>query len=269
MGVLLYMFNEDNEVFKNKDSVSMSAASSANPLSPDLVTQEPVAHPWRSSTVAGTKWIEFDFGSAITVDFCMIAGHNMQGGGGTLKVYGGSSSAPTTEIFDLASNVNHSSSVYGYRTAGSVSHRYWRIEESNVPKDDSFLEIGYVMLGVATQLGIGYEPGWNEDVIKENRQAVTGGGAVLVGELVRDYSEFSLTFGALNTSERPTFQNWVRRMQGSRKPLALVPNSTDSLCMFGRANSPRMTLIHERKATASNQEIRFSEEPRGVRINVA
>ncbi len=269
MGVLLYMFEDENEIALKKDSLTISAGSSSSPLVAAHLTQLPVALPWRSSNTAGIRTIDIDFGTAVSVDFCLLAGHNLTGGGGTFTVAGGSSSAPSSVVFDLNSNINHSSSVYGYLTGGAVSHRYWRILENNVPKDDQFFELGYIALGVATKLGIGYEPAWTEDVVKENRMAVTDGGAILVGELVRDFSEFSFRFGALNTSERPTFQNWVRKMQGSRKPLALVPNSTDTLCMFGRASSPRMSLVHERLATASNQEIKFSEDPRGVRISVA
>lgn len=268
MGNFTYLMDDDNEVVKKADDVVATATDTADAatLGPANAVILPISLPWRSNGV-GAKSLILDFGTAITADFVAVVGHNISADATELRAFADSSTPPgaTNEIDMLAGHLGPGSS-WGLRAAGAFTQRYWSIEITDASNPDGYYEVGYVVLGVATELGFNMNFDWNEQWIYKNRQ---NPGSPFYGEQLEDYSKISLTFGNLLKTERDILKKFLKGFNGSRKPAFLVPDPDDNFGMFGRLEGPgQVPFTHRNKGVIDGAAVSFVEDNRGIRINV-
>lgn len=270
MGNFTYLRNADNEVVKLASTVTATATDTADAstLGASNVLILPTSLPWRSNGT-GAKSLIVDFGTAVTVDFVAVVGHNVSASAALFNFVGGATSPPTTDTINLLTNHLGPGTTFGIRSAGSVSHRYWAVNITDNSNPDSYYEVGYVVLGVKTELGFNMNFDWIEQVHINNRMAETEAGSPLVGEQVDERSQVDLTFGNLLLAERDTLKQFIYGFNGARNPAFIVPDPDDNFGFFGRLLSPNtIPMTHKNKGIVDEVALSFMEDGNGIRINV-
>lgn len=270
MGNFTYIMNADNQVVLKAGLVSATATDSADTttLGPANAIALPVSLPWRSNGV-GSKSLIIDFGSSVSVDFVAVVGHNISSSATELRAFGDSSTPPAAiDVINMLPNHLGRGTTWGL-AASSASNRYWSIEITDNSNPDGYYEIGYVIFGVASELGFNMNYDWNEQLVYDNRKAKAYGGSPLVGEVVEHRSKIDLTFGNLLKTERNTFKQFVDGFDGARKPAFFVPDPDDNLGFFGRLTTPTsINFTHRNKGVMDGAKLSFEEDTRGIRVAV-
>lgn len=262
----------DNEVVKKAGSISATATDSADTstLGPANAIVLPVSLPWRSGGV-GAKSLILDFGTTITANFAAVVGHNISKDATELRVFADNSTPPSaSNIINLLPNHLGPGTTWGIRDAGSFTQRYWSIEITDSSNAQGYYEIGYIVLGVVTELGFNMNYDWTEELMYSNRQSQTVSGSPLIGERIDDRSRINLTFGNLLKAERNTFKQFIRAFDGSRNPAFFIPDPDDNMGFFGRLKGPAgsINFTHRNKGVMDNTMLTFEEDNRGIKINV-
>lgn len=269
MGNFTYLRNSDNEIVKQAAALSATATDTANvALGAANATVLPISLPWRS-VGTGTKSLIVDFGTDVSVDFAAVCGHNISKDATEFRFFGGPSSPPAVDILNLLPNHLGPGTTWALRSAGAYTNRYWGVTINDASNADGFYEVGYLVLGVATELGFNFNVNWIEEALRSNRQAETAAGSPLVGELVDRRSRYLLTFGSMKKAERNTFKQFEAGFNGSRNPAFIVPDPDDNHGIFGRLETPAtISYTHLNKGISDGATLSFIEDNPGIRINV-
>jgi len=170
------------------------------------------------------QWIEYDFGTSVTLDVWGIANHNLSASvSATLRA--GATTAPSTLIHTFT---YRAADIYGSFTP--ASHRFWRLTIS-----DSLAEaisIGWMPVGELVTLPVapryGGESGLEERTIEEETQA---GVDWVFRQFQRRVETYPFRFRHLYRADFETLHNAVG---GRSAPMMWIPDSANPDVIFGR-----------------------------------
>ncbi|HMA78882.1 MAG TPA: hypothetical protein VKP88_07200, partial [Candidatus Paceibacterota bacterium] len=119
----------------------------------DALTDTRLSRRGRTLDVDG-EWITFDFGSAVTADYCAILAHNITSGA-TVKIQANSSDSwaapPVDETIDIDQVETGTVDDTILHNFTSSEYRYWRLYIDDDSNSDGYIEIGYIFIGEYTQ----------------------------------------------------------------------------------------------------------------------
>jgi len=256
MGFLAYLKKADNEALG-----AFLAASSENTsyLLGNLLI-EPIAKPWR--TIDGqieTQTLDVHFPAPRALDVAALVGHNLTSAA-TIVLKADDTFPPTTTVATLTWRARVTWAAFA-----STTKRYWRWAISDPANPDGFLQVGYLSMGVKTQLTEGFLIGFTKLRAVENRRVRSEFGVPVLGAKLADFTELSFSFDALDNTKRDELDDFLRSLDGDREPLLLIPDPDAAEAFFARL-SPEHEVVQIGFGSAEVPEVVFREDPLGVRL---
>ena len=197
-------------------TISSSGAASGFPASNLANFYVPEA--WHSTGTA-TSYVEFNLGSAKTIDIFGLIGHNLTSGA-TITIKRGASANPTTE-----SDVMTWREFDAYlKLAATESYQYVRFQIADASNGDGYHSFGVPWIGSQTQTQIHFAPEMTWPEVFINREVRSDVG-VLHSEALARQHRAKITLSGLTRAEQKTdFDGIVRDSKGSANPLLIVPD---------------------------------------------
>ena len=193
----------------------------------------PTTTRWRSTTVASAQDIEVDLGSAQSVDLIALVNHNLTSGASIVI-----SAGTTTGYLEFSSVTMTWREFLAFKWLSTPeSYRYWRIRITDASNADSYLAVGYLVLGGATLPTFQFRQGWITSpnfVSFENRSPY---GVTTVDEIHR-YQMLRMDFGPLTAAEMTVLRAAYTAVEMDANPLILLPERDGEDAYFGRFTTP-------------------------------
>lgn len=219
----------------------------------------PIAKVWRSAAAALTNVdITLDLGSAMSINFIGLINHNF-----TTAVTVSVAAGATTGYADYAASMTYREFDMWVTTfANPQSYRYWRIRITDAANTDNFIEVGYVMLGSATQLASSFQYGWEQVDEYENLDVQSEFGVPFVTEMFYRM-RFRFTFRNKSSTEVSAIRTIFKDVKGNLTPLLFLPDSTAYDAYFGRFQN---NLTRQTDFRITIPALEFLEDSRGKKI---
>lgn len=225
MANFAYLANSSNKLVGA--TITPSSAASAYPIA--NLTSLPVSRPFRF-TGDTSEVLQIDLGSALPIDLFVLENHNLSSAA-TITVNGGSSASPNGSQFTTTI-------TWRERTAfkllsSAQTWRYWSVTIADPANVDTFIELGFAMLGAATVSSFNYR--YSGQFIDEqvNLEVETEFGSPHVVEL-HDRVRLVLPFTNIQAAEAATLRTLYRTLKRNLVPLFLIPDSAINDGYFGR-----------------------------------
>lgn len=236
------------------DDAATVSASSAITLAPATNLQNPhVGRKWRGSN-GDSESILTDLGSAQSADTfavisasCLIGGVERNLSSLAVTRIRLSLTDPTGalgEVYDSGSAAGRIEQAYGYLLHlldDPVTFRYALIDLAETGA--TYIEAGRLFIGLRTEVGINFAPGWSRAYVDRSRKTEGRGGQEFY-DLNNNYRTVDVTFEFLSEDERNGFVEDIDRVNGEHVDLLFVadPDSTnlgrDSLWGHIDGNTP-------------------------------
>lgn len=158
---------------------------------------------WTSSaTPASPLNVEFDMGSAVSVEACALLGVRSLDATQTIQVAAYSAAAYPGGPWTLRGITSASTKRDMATTFNSVSARYWRVQiTASVPTKFS---IGRIWLGPVTDLGIKHSPGAKSSPFRNRLEQAQATGSFVINDLGDPGRDISLPFGVISSATDAT-----------------------------------------------------------------
>lgn len=189
----------------------------------------PIVTRWRSTAVASAQDIEVDFGAAQSIDLIALVNHNLTSGA-TVVISAGTSTA-YAEFSSVSMTWREFLAFKWLSTA--VSYRYWRIRITDTANTDSYIAVGYLVLGGSTRPTFNFQQGYVTSPEFVNLQGNSPYGVPAVDEVHR-YQTLRLDFGPLTSAEMTVLRNMYANVEHDTNPLILLPERDGADAYFGR-----------------------------------
>lgn len=225
MANLAYLPNSSNKLVGA--TITPSSAASAYPIA--NLTALPVSKPFRF-TGDTSEVLQIDLGSALPIDLCVIENHNLSAAA-TIVLNGGSSPSPNGSQFTTTLAWRERTAFKLLSTA--QTWRYWSVTIADSANVDTFIELGFAMLGAATTSAFNYRYGGQFIDEQHNLEVETEFGSPHVVELY-DRVRLVLPFNNLPAADAVTLRTLYRTLKRNLVPLFLIPDSAVNDGYFGR-----------------------------------
>ncbi len=264
-----YVLDKNNELVTQASDLAVTA-SSESALVALNASELPVSKVWRAVTDAA-EWIEFDLGSARSINFAAIVNTNVTATSATFRIRGGTTTAPSdfTQNLPAGQIVRTGSSWASFSSA--QNYRYWRLEIDDPSNPDGYVQTGYVVLGTSVDWTFSYLRGWGPIRNRIARVAENLNGAPFVGPLIRKTTDVSFEFGsdesdALNATEADAVEAFLEQLEGGRQGLFFAPEGEDATSegYFGRLVTPTWQRTNVVPGHAVVSEIVLAQDNPGV-----
>lgn len=223
MSNFAYLLETENKVTAATGTYS-SAATGYSGVYADLM---PVSRPWRT-TGDSDENVVYDLGAAYAIDLFAVINHNLSSGA-TVTVSAGTTSACS----DYSTTITYRARDMFKYLASPETYRYWKFRFQDASNPDTYIQIGYIMLGNATTMGYQFKHGWN--VVHEfaNMELESEYGAPFVAELYKR-RRYRLEMRNLTSTEAAAllaiYISLLRNVYG----LFLIPDAAVNDGYFGR-----------------------------------
>jgi hypothetical protein len=251
MGNLAYLANTSNQYVTATLTVSSEQAAY-----PKLFSQElPISKPFRFVGDSSEN-IQIDLGSAQTITLIAILNHNLTSSAG-ITVFGGSTPNPNGSQFTTTMTWREHDAF----KVLSQSWRYWKIIFSDAANPDTFVQIGYVMMGSMTTLGFNFAYGWQFTDEHVNLELESEFGVQHVAEMFHRIV-LDLSFQNITSANAAIIRQLQRDLKRNQIPIFLMPDAALNEGYFGRIVSHLTRTID----FYQTMQVRFLEESRGKKI---
>ena len=200
----------------------------------------PLSQKFRSQAPGTAFDIDFDLPAAVDVDTVAVIAHNVpSGGGGRIRFYSG---AANTLRGELAFNRYESRISFFFRSS-AVNASSFRLRFT--PGGAGFIQVGYVLMGVSTELPYNWSNPKRIERIKRQRFIESELGDPIIGDTVFDSAKITLSFNSLVEDEADTIEEFLRGLDLQRYPILLAPEGADSPeIFFCRLTRPQARITH-------------------------
>ena len=245
--------------------LTMANASATYPISNIALT--PISKPFRTTEgkIKDQK-IRIDFPAAKAVDTFALVNHNLTSSA-TITIKGGSS--PDPDGTDYTTTITHAEQTAWKILSSSESWRYWSIEIDDETNYEGYIQVGYVMLGVATEMAHGFATNWSVQRQTNIRMIENTFLQPMVGRRISRGSSVTLTFHGLTDALKTTLDNFLLDLQKWRDPMIFWPDTDETEGFFGRLNvnhsvdrfRPGVTNIVNVEFMSDGIDARILEDP--------
>jgi hypothetical protein len=235
-----FLAHPDNNVVSA--TVSESSQSSTYPAV--NVRSLPISQPWRTTGIT-SEYVEFDLGSAHSITLIALINHNLTSGA-TITVKAGASANPST-----FTQVMTWRKYDAFVVIAAQSYRYWRITFADTGNTNSYLSVGYIMLGAYTQMNAGFAYAFPFADVQANLSLPTEFNVPHNVALAYQV-QFSLTFSNLTDTNMNVIRALFLEVFKNVYPFFWIPDSAVNdayLMRFG--NDFTRTMDFYRSATVS------------------
>ena len=250
MGTLTYLADTDNVI-----RTSTIVASTGDPNYPVANVQAlPISKPFRF----GGKTLEdlqIDLGSAKAIDCIALLNTNMVSGA-TITVNAGNSANPNGSTY--TTTITWRQYDCFKLLPAPQTYRYWKIIVANTSCPDTFIQIGYLVMGDSTTLSFNYAPGWTFSDEHENLELQTELGTFHVSELFNRV-RLQLPFRTLTDSDMDTLRTLQRALKRNLVPVFIIPDSAGTEAYFCRS----ISNFDQHIEFYRNVDLTFLQESRG------
>lgn len=253
MGNLTYLADTDNVA--KAATITASTADANYPVA--NVKALPVSKPFRF-TGKTSENLQIDLGSAKPVDCIALLNHNMVSGA-VVTINAGNSANPDGSTYQTTMTWRQYDSFK--ILPNYVTYRYWKIICANVGCPDSYIQIGYLMMGDSSTLSFNFAPGWMLTDEHYNLTLETEFGTSHVAELFSRV-RLNLPFQSLAESDASLLRTFQRTVKRNLTPVLIVPDNLGTEAWFCRS----VQNLETRTEFYRNLEFEFLEESRGNSI---
>jgi len=230
------------------------SASSEQTLYPKENAQSfPVSDIWRSNSEVSGVYLDFDLGSAQSVDTVSITAHNLTSAA-TITIAAGATLGASTFSTTITWVEDQNTLVKNF---ASQSYRYWRVTLTDAANPDGYIQLGYVFGGVLVTLHK-FRYGWRrlrETVINSLR---SDDGVPMIGTARASLKGFEFDIETSTGGNRDTVDLFFRNLRREAAPLLLLPDTTVAEALVGRFWTDQS--IEEGKPFARFDTARFLED---------
>lgn len=129
-------------------TITSTSADALFPLT-NIVARRP-GRPFIFAAAAADDYVTLDLGSALSVDFCSIHGHNIDAGVTAIRLYSSASAlGASATAGTLQATFTKRDPAFYTRLGAPVSHRYWRVSFIGT-NTAAPIEIGELSLGLVS-----------------------------------------------------------------------------------------------------------------------
>jgi hypothetical protein len=253
MGNLAYLVDTDNAI----KAATITASTIDNNYPVANLKVLPISKPFRF-TGKTSENLQIDLGSAQAIDCIALLNTNMVGGA-TITVNAGNSANPNGTTYTTTITFRQYDSFKLLPAA--QTYRYWKIILANSACPDSFLQIGYLMMGDSTTLGFNYAPDWTFTDEHSNLEHETELGTWHVIELYNRV-RLHLPFRALLQADMDILRALQRSLKRSLVPVFIIPDSAGTEAFFCRS----VANFEQQIEFYRNVDMEFLQEARGNSI---
>lgn len=186
-----------------------------------------VARKCRSSTNSDAYTI--DLGSGQSVDTVAVMGLNLTAAGVTrARMSLTDPTATSSLLYDSGALTGQVDPKFGYFIAlptSPVAVRYVRVDVSDASL--SYVEAGRIFVGLRTQVGINFAPGWGRGRVDRSKQTEGRGGQMFT-DLDNSYRTLEMTFDWLSDAERTGLIEEIDRLNGNHGDILFITDPTSS-----------------------------------------
>lgn len=225
MGNFTYLANSDNKLVGA--TITPSTADSSYPIA--NLTSLPISKPFRF-TGDTSENLQIDLGSALPIDLIALINHNLTNAA-TITVNAGASSNPDGSTF--TTTITWRERDCFKLLSSPQTYRYWKIIIADSANPDTFIELGFAMLGDSTELGFNFRYGGQFIDEQHNLEVETEFGSPHVVEL-HDRVRILLPFNNVPAADAVTLRTLYRTLKRNLIPLFLIPDSAVNDGYFGR-----------------------------------
>lgn len=256
MGYATYLSNKDNWMGKTDVTVTVAASTADANYPVGNVNALPVAKPFRF-TGKTSENLQIDLGAARIVNLIGILNHNLSAAA-TVTVYGGSTPNP---------NGGQYSTTIPWRQYDSFSlivtqtWRYWKIIFADTGNTDAFIQVGYVVMGNASDLTFGFNYGWTLEDNYESLDQESEMGTAHVASLFYRIG-ITMDFDSMTAAEVAILRALYLNVQRNAYPVFLIPDKVIYDGYFMRWISFFDQTIGLRRSV----RIQWKEESRGKKM---
>ena len=176
----------------------------------------PLSKKFRSQAPGAQFDIDFEWNSAQAVDTVAVIAHNIPSAG-QIRLYSGSGNTSRGTL-----DVNRYESRISFLFLNApVNASEFRLRFT--PGGVGFVQAGYVLMGVRTELPYDWENPKQIERIKRQRFIETELGDPIIGDTVFDAAKISLSFNNLFTDEADTIEEFLKDLDLQRYPILLGP----------------------------------------------
>lgn len=207
----------------NFGAIYTIAASEENATYPVTNLQhQRLSKTWRTITDLTSVDITADLVIARGVDFVGLANHNFSAGV-SLEVSAGT----TTSYSNYSTTITYRAGSAFAILPATQTYQHWRIRITDPANAYGFLEAGYLLLGAlsSSPRGIAFDSGISVDHMSDVNFQTSEGGAVF-SDWINDRKRISVSFSAMNRSERDTLLTFVTSLREETNPLFIIPEHT-------------------------------------------
>ena len=248
MGNFTYLTDTDNVA--TGATIVASSADANYPVA--NVKALPVSKPFRF-TGKTSENLQIDLTAAKLIECVAILNHNMSSTA-TITLNGGTTSNPDGTQYTTTIAWRQ----YDAFKLISQTDRYWKIifADSNCPQ--SFIQVGYLMMGDSVTLATNFAPGWNLIDEHTNLELETEFGVPHVAELFYRV-HLQLPWKTLSTADATTMRTLQRALKRNVTPILVIPDSAGTDAWFCRS----MANLETRIDFYRDLDFEFLEESRG------
>ena len=254
MAYISWLTHPDNPVTLAGTTITATTENASFPASNLKIL--PTTTVWRSTAIASQQNIDIDFGSAKSADLIAAVNHNVTSVASVLQVRAGT----TASVADFAESITWREFLFFKRLSSQQSYRYWRLEILNTLNPDSYIEIGYLLLGSLTSPTFNFQYGWTSGIDFVNLEVASPYGVPNVDEKHRR-QQVHMEFGPLTDTEMTALRTLYTTVKGARNPLIILPDREGSDAYFGRIISQFNERIESQRYTS----LTFEEDSYGNR----
>lgn len=210
--------------------------------------------PFKFDAAGANDLIDIDLGSAMSVSFASIHGHNLDSNITSVTIRKSSDNFSANNV--LVATLTNLTSPSFFGTFAATSERYWRIVF--VGTNGSPIEVGEWVLGAHTEKAstIKITSLEIESLFPQSRQSGGLVPQVLATQLTALRQRVvNIGIQVLTFSDRDIVENWFVDSKGGAEPFIVVPDDNDSIVIHGRISK---SLKWERRGEGVNEFNRTS-----------
>jgi len=244
MGFFTYLTHEDNNVL---DALIIGATENPNFPASNLGVL-PISKPYRSTdgSITGQK-IRVDYPFSKDTDQVILVNHNLSPTA-TIILNGGTT--PDPDGGEFTTPITWRKTHAFVNLASTQTFENWAILIEDESNTDGFINAGYILMGMKTTFGFGFNFGWTFSDRVVNIELETEFGAKDIDTMYRRVI-LSLTFDSLTEAQGNTLRDFYLILERNNVPFFLIPDVSINDGYFGRiTNEFKRTIGFAKRARA-------------------
>jgi hypothetical protein len=203
--------------------------------------------PFKFNVAASNDRITYDLGSAKSVDFCSIHGHNIDTGISAIQLRSSTDNFSGSDT--LEATMTKATPTFYTRLSSPVSRRYWRT--SFLGTNGNPISLGEVWLGLSASLTKIQRWEYRIEVVRPQIRQSTPSGQIFATNRTGDRQrKATMEFFGSSESHKDEIEEDLLEASGwGNEPLIIVPDSGDDIVIHGRSGD---TWGYKRVATPAS-----------------